>query len=413
MKRLLTVLILTGLVLVLFISCGRRDNPLRTLYPYEEPWRTRLTFESLVGNIMTDPPLKDFYVYLPQMYNDQLHVPGLPNQGFSVLYLLHDFGGDYSTFDGVYKICQLADRLIEEEQIQPMIIVMPDASSISLGGSFYTNSSIDPFSSLIGRYEDYIIDELMYLVDTTFHTYMVKPGDVTLPDPDYRAISGLGMGGYGALKFALDHDTLFTSVSAMNPYTSFESFLNEETINKVFEENGIPSDDYSDTSYKSISPYPDADKTFTQLVFAMAGSFSPSVRDPGDQDTLQFFELKSSGGRRYGVELPFNSTRTIEPGSAVWNRWLLFDLKNKLTNDPDGFGDLKIYLECGAQNEFGLAEGCRAFDQLLSLYGKEHEYREYSGYPGLPAGQDDFIYDRLEEILKFHSRNFPPPAYRE
>lgn len=407
MKRLLTVLILTGFVLVLFISCGRRDNPLRTLYPYEEPWwLASWQFESLRGNIIEDPYLKDVFVYLPPMYDDR-HVPGLPNSGFSVLCLLHDFGGDYSTFVGVYKIGQLADRLIDQGQIQPMIIVMPDASSLHLGGSFYTNST------LLGNYEDYITDELMLIVDTTFHTYVVKPEEVTLPDPDYRAVSGLGMGGYGALKFALDHDTLFTSVSAMNPYASLESFLSDETIKKIYEENGIAPGDHSYASYKSLSPYPDdqhPDKTFSQLVFAMAASFSP--HDPDDPDTLQFFELKAAGGKRYGVDLPFDSTRTIVPGSSVWNIWLLFDLKNKLSNDPDGFGDLKIHFECGDQNEFGLLEGCRAFDQLLSLYGKEHDYVEYGGYPGLPAGQDDFIYDRLEEILRFHSRHFPPPAYR-
>ncbi|NIN00068.1 MAG: hypothetical protein GTO24_18945 [candidate division Zixibacteria bacterium] len=408
MKRVLTVLIVTGFVLMLFVGCGRRDNPLRTLYPYEEPWRLAgWEFESLRGNIIEDSHLKDVYVYLPPMYNGEAHAPGLPNSGFSVLYLLHDFGGDYSTFVGVYKIGQLADRLIDEGQIQPMIIVMPDASSLHLGGSFYTNST------LLGNYEDYITDELMHIVDTTFHTYVVKPGEVTLPDPDYRAVSGLGMGGYGALKFALDRDTLFTSVSAMNPYASLESFLSEETIEKIYEENGIAAGDYSYASYKSLSPYTDdqhPDKTFSQLVFAMAASFSP--HDPDDPDTLQFFELKAAGGQRYGVDLPFDSTRTIVPGSPIWNTWLLFDLKNKLANDPDGFKDLEIHLECGDQNEFGLLEGCRAFDQLLSLYGKEHEYVEYSGYPGLPAGQDDYIYDRLEEILKFHSRHFPPPAYR-
>lgn len=408
MKRVLIVLILTGFVLMLFIGCGRRDNPLRTPYPYEEPWRlASWEFESLRGNIIEDSYLKDVFVYLPPMYNGEVHAPGLPNSGFSVLYLLHDFGGDYSTFVGVYKIGQLADRLIDEGQIQPMIIVMPDASSLHLGGSFYTNST------LLGNYEDYITDELMYIVDTTFHTYVVKPGEVTLPDPDYRAVSGLGMGGYGALKLTFDHDTLFTSVSAMNPYASLESFLSEETIEKIYEENGIAAGDSSYASYKSLNPYPDGqhpDKTFSQLVFAMAASFSP--HHPGDPDTLQFFELKAEGGQRYGVDLPFDSTRTIVPGSPIWNRWLLFDLKNKLANDPDGFRDLKIHLECGDQNEFGLLDGCRAFDQLLSLYGKEHEYVEYSGYPGLPAGQDDFIYDRLEEILKFHSRHFPPPAYR-
>jgi S-formylglutathione hydrolase FrmB len=407
MKRVLIGLLLACLILALIVSCGKRENPVRERYLYRDPWRLDRVFGSLQNNILRDPPIKDVYVYLPSFYDPNFHTPQLLQQGFSVLYLLHDFGGDYSTFAGVHKIGQLADRLIAEEQIQPMIIVMPDAYSLSVGGSFYTNST------LIGKYENYIAAELMAVIDSNFHTYLDKPEDVFIPNPDFRAISGLGMGGYGALRIAIDHDTLFRSVSAMSPYASLESFFSEGIIEKIFEENGIAPGDYSYSSYKSLSPDPDdqnPDKTFTQVVFAMAASFSP--HDPNDPDTLQFFELRAEGGKRYGVDLPFDSTRTVKPGSAIWNGWILHDVKNRLANDPAGFGSLKIYLECGDENELGLLEGSRTLDQLLSLYGIQHEYREYSGYPGLPAGQDDYIYDRLEEILKFHSRNFPPPAYR-
>jgi len=408
MKRILLGVFLIGMILSLFLHCGKRENPVRTRYLYHDPWRLDRNFASLQGNIIGDPTIKDVYVYLPPIYDLEKHQPQLIRQGFSLLYLLHDFGGDYSTFVSVYKIVQIADQLIEEGQIQPMIIVMPDASSLFLGGSFYTNSF------LLGRYEDYIINELMAVIDSNFHTYGDMVDGKFIPDRRYRAIAGLGMGGYGALKLAMDHDTLFQSVSAMSPFTSFESFLTRETIDRVFEENGISPNDFSYASYKSLTHQTNSlhpDKTFTQLIFAMAAAFSP--HDPNDPDTTFFFPLTEIAGKKYGVDLPFDSTRTIPPGSPIWNKWLSHDLKTKLTNDPDAFGDLSIYIDCGDQNEFKLYEGTRAFDQLLSLYGKEHTYIEYSGYPGYPADQDNFIYDRLVEVLKFHSRNFPPPAYRK
>lgn len=417
MKRLLIGLFLACLILSLFISCGKRDNPVKTRYLFHEVYRSSWRFPSLEDNIRgdLDEAVRDVFVYLPPIYGDE-HQPELISEGFSVLYLLHDFWADHSTFVSVYKIAQIADQLIAEGQIQPMIIVMPDASSLFLasdlmkkekGGIFYTNSI------LLGQYEDYIIRELADIIDASFHTYLNKPGEVYIPDPRFRAISGLGMGGYGALKLAMDHDTLFSSVSAMSPFTFFGSFLTRETIDKVFEENGIEPDDSSYSSYKSLNLWSDSehpDKTYSQLIFSMAAAFSP--HDPADPDTTNFFTLAVEGGKNYGVDLPFDSTRTIRDNSPIWEKWLLHDLYAKLTLDHTAFGDLSIYLECGDQNEFGLYEGIRTFGLLLSQWGKEHSYIEYSGYQGYPAGHDNFIHDRLVEILKFHSRNFPPPAYR-
>jgi S-formylglutathione hydrolase FrmB len=408
MKRVLFGLLLACMIFSLFIGCGKRNNPIRSEYPYQDPFRTSRDWVALRGNKLLDPSIRDVYVYLPPMYNPQVHNPQLLNQGFSVLYLLHDLGGDFSTFVSVHKIGQLADRLIEEGEIQPMIIVMPDASSLSVGGSFYTNTS------LLGNYEDYIVRDLMAMVDSNFHTYLNRPGDQFVPDPRYRAIGGLGVGAYGALRMAMDYDTtVFAAVSAMSPFASLESFLTREAIDKVFEENGIAAGDLSYASYKRLNPWTDddhPDKTYSQLVFAMAAAFSPRSTTGGD--TTDFFTLATQGAIRHGVDLPFDETRTIPPGSQVWSKWLQFDLKTKLSNDPGAFTDLKIYMDCGDQNEFGLANGARALDQLLSLYGQQHTYIEYSGYPTNPAGHDNFICDRLEEVLKFHSRNFPPPAYR-
>jgi len=408
MKRVLFGLLLGCMILSLFIGCGKRDNPIRSQHPFEDPWRMSRRWAALEDNALNDPRIRDVYVYLPKVYADNFHTPGQANFGFSVLYLLHDLGGDYSTFVSVHKIGQLADRLIEEGEIQPMIIVMPDASSLSVGGGFYTNSP------LIGNYEDYILEGLVDSIDASLHTYVVKPGDVYLPDPRYRAIGGLGMGGYGALRMAMDYDTtMFAAVSAMSPFASLESFLTRETIDKVFEENGIAAGDLSYNSYKTLNPWPDdahPDKTYSQLVFAMAAAFSPRSTMGGD--TTNFFTLATEGAMRHGVDLPFDETRTVPSGSEIWNKWLQFDVKTKLASDPGAFTDLNIYLDCGDQNELGLLNGTRALDQLLSLYGQEHSYTEYSGYPNNPAGHDNFIYDRLEAVLKFHSRNFPPPAYR-
>jgi hypothetical protein len=191
MKRLLMGLFLACLILSLFVSCGKRDNPLRTNYPYHDVWQLGMSFPSLTGNLIGDPPVRDVFVYLPPQY-DPINHPPQSLHGFPVLYLLHDFGGDKETFTTVYKIAQLADKLIDQGQIQPMIIVMPDASSIGLatdplktekGGTFYTNSI------LLGNFEDYIVHDLMDTIEASLATVGSRVEGKWIPDKTYHAIS--------------------------------------------------------------------------------------------------------------------------------------------------------------------------------------------------------------------------------
>ncbi|MGB8656727.1 MAG: alpha/beta hydrolase-fold protein [Candidatus Zixiibacteriota bacterium] len=414
MKKTAIGWLATCLVLSLFVGCGKRENPLRPAYPFHEAWQSSWRANSLENNLIGDSPQKSVFVYLPPQYDPTKQFAG-GLTGFPVLYLLHDFGGDDETFVSVYKVAEVADQLIADLQIDPLIIVMPDVSSIALAsdqlktkkaGTFYTNSA------LLGRYEDYIAHDVMDSIELWYPTVGKTVDGVWIPDRNYHAISGQGMGGYGALKIAMDYDTLFASVSALSPFTSFESFLTRQMIDSVYKENGIGPSDFSPSSYRNLNPWEDSthpDKTYSQLIFAMAAAFSP--HDLGDPDTSQFFALKTVSGIRYGADIPFDSTRTISPGSPVWYKWLLNDLTFRLDNDPTAFGDLSIYIDCGDQDQLGLLDGTRTFDQRLSLYGKSHTYQEYSGYAGAAADHDRFIHDRLPEILKFHSKHFGPPKW--
>jgi S-formylglutathione hydrolase FrmB len=409
MKRAFIGCLFLVLFFSILVSCGKRENPLRTTYEFREPWDLPpQEFRSLQGNILGDAYVKGLHVYLPPQYDLERHF-ALSGRGFPVLYLLHDLWGDYKTFTDVYKVQQIADRLIAEGEIQPMIIVMPDGHN-SLGGSFYTNSD------LTGRYEDHIVNEIIPMIDTIFHT-VAQRDPVTeeiLTDTRYRAISGHGMGGYGAFKLALHYDTtLFGSVSGMSPFLSFESFLTKEMIDDVFRENGIADDDFSNSSYKTLTPLPSGEKPLTSVLFAMAAAFSPHDTADTNPDDPYFFDVLRIGAREYGVDLPFDSTRTISPGSETWDRWMSdHDVRTLLINNRGGgFEKLNVYFDCGDQDQLKLYEGTRAFHQLLSQYGIENTYVEYPGYGGFAAGHDNFVYDRLPELLKFHSRTFPPPTW--
>ncbi len=113
---------------------------------------------------------------------------------YPVLYFLHGlFGNDHRWVDRGGK--ETFDQLTAEGKIGKFLVVMPDG-----GETFYINSEDGRV-----RYEDFFIREFVPYID---HHYR------TLAEPGARGISGLSMGGYGALHLAMRHSDVFGSVSA-------------------------------------------------------------------------------------------------------------------------------------------------------------------------------------------------------
>jgi putative tributyrin esterase len=106
---------------------------------------------------------------------------------FPVFYLLHGLSDDYSAWQRWTSI----ERYVRE---LPLIVVMPDGHR-----SFYCDAS-DGYA-----YESAIVKDLLGFIDTHFRTIKSGKG---------RAIGGLSMGGYGAMKLGLKHPDKFCSISA-------------------------------------------------------------------------------------------------------------------------------------------------------------------------------------------------------
>jgi S-formylglutathione hydrolase FrmB len=104
-------------------------------------------------------------------------------RSYPVLYLLHGWHGDHTNWTTLTDLTHYAENL-------PIIIVMPDAND-----SWYVNSATPQ-----DKYEQYIIRDLIAEVDQHWRT---------LRSPHRRAIAGLSMGGYGAVKFALKYPGTF------------------------------------------------------------------------------------------------------------------------------------------------------------------------------------------------------------
>ncbi|WP_027086993.1 alpha/beta hydrolase [Cohnella panacarvi] len=139
---------------------------------------------------------KTMSVYLPPSYN--------PDAKYPVLYMFYGYGGTHDAFFSHLKLNGVADKLIREGRIDPLIIVSPD-----YGNSFAVNTKKgegrEPGGVSIGPYEDYLIQDLIPYVDSNYSTQANKEG---------RYVGGISMGGFASLHLGFKHPDLFSRIGA-------------------------------------------------------------------------------------------------------------------------------------------------------------------------------------------------------
>jgi S-formylglutathione hydrolase FrmB len=253
-----------------------------------------------------------YCVLLPPSYDEK------KVERYPVLYFLHGLGQNEQALldSGGWSLIQ---DLWDQQQIGEFLIVAPDG-----GRTFYINSR-DGHS----RYEDFLIEEFLPFIESHYRTRAARRT---------RGITGVSMGGYGALHLALNHPQLFGSVSAH--------------------------------SAALIARLPEAnlDSAGAQAVSrALGGAFG----SPFDR---AFWDRNS----------PFTLVRTGSP--------------------PAG---LKIYFDCGTEDDFGFNRGAQAFHDLLVSRKITHEFHLYPGRHDL-----SYFAEHLPASLEFQSRafGFPAPA---
>jgi enterochelin esterase-like enzyme len=116
------------------------------------------------------------------------------DQKFPVLYFLHGLGENAQTLLNAGG-WNLIENLWEEKRIGDFLMVAPAA-----GRSFYINSRDGKI-----RYEDFFIREFLPFIETHYRIRAVRAD---------RGITGISMGGYGALRLSFKYPQLFGSVSA-------------------------------------------------------------------------------------------------------------------------------------------------------------------------------------------------------
>src|SRR5580704_14829010 len=154
--------------------------------------QSRIDCDALNSKVLKHPV--HYCVYLPASYDAGATTH--PAQSYPVLYFLHGLGDNERTLfnSGGWT---LIDDLRRQHKMGEFLIVAPEG-----GRTFYINSADGSV-----RYGDFFLQEFVPLIETK---YRISKGRSN------RAISGISMGGYGALRFAFSHPEMFSAVSAQS-----------------------------------------------------------------------------------------------------------------------------------------------------------------------------------------------------
>jgi len=154
----------------------------------------------------------NYSIYLPEHYDSG-------NRKYPVLYLLHGYTDNETGWTQYGEVSGIADKAISTGEATPMIIAMPDA-----GVTWYINES-----SGKERYEDFFIQEFIPYIDSIYRTRKTK---------QFRAVSGLSMGGFGTLIYSMKHPELFSAAAPLSAAVwTDEQFIQypDSSYTKTFE----------------------------------------------------------------------------------------------------------------------------------------------------------------------------------
>lgn len=177
-----------------------------------------------------------FSVALPEAYfTDSLQYP--------VVYMLHGLGDDETSWLEYGRIGQVSAQLTLDEEIVPMIYVMPQGFRC-----YYSNSYDSAF-----MYRTMFVKEFVPYIDSMFHTK---------PDRSQRAVTGYSMGGFGAMILPLKNPDIFSvsvplsmSVRTDDQYKTEDASGWNQQWGKIFGGEGTTGEDRITDFYKENSPF--------------------------------------------------------------------------------------------------------------------------------------------------------------
>jgi enterochelin esterase-like enzyme len=128
------------------------------------------------------------------------------NKKYPVLYLLHGIGGDEKEWLNGGQPQIILDNLYADGKLEPMIVVMPNGRAMkddSNKGNMMAPDKVEAFAT----FEKDLLNDLIPFIEKKFPV---------IKDREYRAISGLSMGGGQSLNFGLGNLNIFAWVGGFS-----------------------------------------------------------------------------------------------------------------------------------------------------------------------------------------------------
>lgn len=321
-------------------------------------------FEShvLLGNPWDDPTTRELPVYLP---------PSGKTDGLPLLVLLSGYtGAGWMHFLRprylANSIVRRFDHLVRTGAVPEALLVAPDCLT-TLGGSQYLNSTAT------GRYEDYVVREVIPWVQRRYGT-------------GPSAVLGTSSGGYGAIVLALRHPDLFRAAGSNSGDAYFEyCYL-----------PGIPA------VYRALRRAGGPDALLRQVLSAPTSNFGPAHPDIQALEMMGYASAYSPTIDRPGeFELPFDLTSGALR-EEVWNRWLAWD-PVRMVQTPAYSAALRrlayVYVDAGVRDEYGLDVGARIFATQAKAQGGRVDHEEFDGVHRDGVPRYDVMIPRLLRAL--------------
>ncbi|MBC8028619.1 MAG: esterase family protein [Pyrinomonadaceae bacterium] len=227
-----------------------------------------------------------YKVVLPVDYAE----PGAKAKRYPVLYLLHGLTGHYDNWTTKTKLADYAAQ-------HSMIIVTPEGNN-----GWYTDSA----TVATDKYETYVIQELIPDVQRRYRAIEKREG---------RAIAGLSMGGYGAMKFGLKRPEMFSLAASMSGAFSAASWGEKE----------LDPGPIRDSLMQTFGPANSPTRTAND-VLRLAREFSSQSKTPLpylyiDCGTEDFLFKDNRDFVQLLVELKLPHEYRQLPGTHNWKYW--------------------------------------------------------------------------------------------
>ena len=216
-------------------------------------------------------------IVVPEQYFD----PDLQEEQFPVVYLLHGADGSYRDWPSKADLDDLASEY-------GVIIACPDGQD-----SWYFDSPIDPKM----QFETFVTQELVAYVDGHYRT---------LHERRYRAITGLSMGGHGALWCAWRHPDVFGACGSMSGGVDISQFPDRWNIHKRLGAYADNKQRWQDHSVISLVP-------------KLKDGQQAIIIDDGSED---FFYKVNCELHDALLKAKIGHDFTIRPGNHSWTYWV-------------------------------------------------------------------------------------------